>query len=321
MIKKTAFILAAVLASLSMLPASAAETWRDGFVTRLMNIMTRDPAYTDLVMTDLDSNGVPEVFAVKPGASGGIGGGITMKDNTVVNINVPSNVIGTCLEDITVYDVDGSNCFVGREISRYASKIDYYQLVFDGASLSCIPIDKNTYSSYPSLAYQDVYSSNFLRNGFPDRTKIRDFVYGYDIPTQITVKPSTAAVSVNGSIVDVSGFNVNYNNYYKIRDIAMVLRTTGCRFDVSWDSQKNAVSIHTGVKYNIVGGELAGTDSSDDLNIQINNAPIYVNGEEIYLDTYNINGSNYVKIRDLADIIGFTVGWDEASQTVLITTN
>lgn len=321
--KKTAILTAAVLLGISMLSAAvnAAETWRDGFVTRLMSFMTKDPSYTDLVMTDLDSNGIPEIFTVKPGANGHIGAGITMRDNTVVTVTVPQNVTGECLEDITVYEVDGSNVFVGKEISRYSSTIQYYQLVFNGTSLSCVRVNKNQFASYKALPYEDVWDDNFLKNGFPDRTKIRDFVYGYDLPSQITVKKSSANVSVNGSIKEISGYNVNYNNYYKVRDIAMFLRTTPARFDVEWDKSLNAVSITTGVKYTIQGGELSDDNSAGEPQIELNASPIYVDGAQVDLETYNINGSTYFKIRDLADLLGFRVDWNEATQTILLTTN
>jgi len=41
---------------------------------------------------------------------------------------------------------------------------------------------------------------------------------------------------------------------------------------------------------------------------------IFIDGEEVELDAYNIDGSNYVKLRDIGEAVGFEVYWDGAVQ-------
>ena len=43
---------------------------------------------------------------------------------------------------------------------------------------------------------------------------------------------------------------------------------------------------------------------------------IYVDGQEVRLETYNIDGSNYVKLRDVGKAVGFNVYWDGKVQVV-----
>lgn len=38
--------------------------------------------------------------------------------------------------------------------------------------------------------------------------------------------------------------------------------------------------------------------------------PIYVDGKQVQMETYAINGSNYVKLRDIGQVVGFEVYWD-----------
>ena len=38
--------------------------------------------------------------------------------------------------------------------------------------------------------------------------------------------------------------------------------------------------------------------------------PIYVDGKQVQMETYAINGSNYVKLRDIGQTVGFEVYWD-----------
>ena len=38
--------------------------------------------------------------------------------------------------------------------------------------------------------------------------------------------------------------------------------------------------------------------------------PIYVDGQQVQLEAYNIGGNNYVKLRDVGKALGFNVSWD-----------
>ena len=37
---------------------------------------------------------------------------------------------------------------------------------------------------------------------------------------------------------------------------------------------------------------------------------IYLDGQQVKLEAYNINGSNYVRLQDIGEAIGFNVYWD-----------
>lgn len=299
--------------------AMAAESWREAFVTRLMKVLSTDPSYTDVVLTDIDRNGIPEAFVIKNSADGGISAGFTMVGNSIQTIEVPSNVIGTCLEDITVYDKEGRYIFVGREIPRYSAVINFYKLELNGAALTATKIEKQDVCSYPTIPYNDSFGNNFMTSGYPNRAKIEDFINSYERVNSLTAARSNAKLLVNGKQVDISGYTVNDSNYYKIRDIAMFLRTTGSRFNVEWDERLGAISVSTGIKYVVVGGELD-DDNSSAINVEANTAPIYVDGVEKEIVAYNINGSNYFKIRDLGDMVGFEVDWDGEAQAIILRT-
>lgn len=313
-------VLAAIIMSASLAPCTmAAESWREAFVTRLMKIISSEPTYNEVVLTDLDRNGIPEAFVMRTSADGGISQGFTLMGSTVSNIEVPQNIIGACLSDITVYQAEGRYIFVGREIPRYSSVINYYKLEFDGKTLTADLIEKSFVSSYPTVPYTDIYGNDFLSNGYPNRSKIKVFVDSYEGINTLTATNSNAKLLVNDNEVEVSGYTVNDSNYYKIRDIAMIVRTTSSRFDVAWDESLSAIAISKGVKYSIVGGEL-NNDSTAALDVSENSAPIYVDGVEQELHGYNINGNTYFKIRDIGEMVGFEVDWDGEAQAVILRT-
>jgi len=47
---------------------------------------------------------------------------------------------------------------------------------------------------------------------------------------------------------------------------------------------------------------------------------VLVDGEAVYAEAYNIGGSNYFKLRDVAEAVGFAVIWDGTGNRILIDT-
>lgn len=45
-------------------------------------------------------------------------------------------------------------------------------------------------------------------------------------------------------------------------------------------------------------------------------SPVYVDGQRVALEAYNINGANYVKLRDVGQAVGFNVYWNGAAVQV-----
>lgn len=137
------------------------------------------------------------------------------------------------------------------------------------------------------------------------------------------VRLSTQALKVNGAEVRCCAYNIDGSNYFRLRDLALLLRDTGSRFSVDYDGEAQAVVIVTGEPYTPIGGEL---ELGEDLSATARHSPqrIFIDGQERSdLDAYNIGGeagSNYFKLRDLETALGFHVNYDEDSRTVLLRT-
>lgn len=67
----------------------------------------------------------------------------------------------------------------------------------------------------------------------------------------------------------------------------------------------------------VVGAVLFGGGAAwavtEHLEVQRSHQPIYVDGEQMELEAYNINGANYVKLRDVGQAVDFEVYWDGAA--------
>jgi hypothetical protein len=138
--------------------------------------------------------------------------------------------------------------------------------------------------------------------------------------TAATATPTTATVLVDGKPVSFDAYNINGNNFFKLRDIAMALTGSAKQFEVGWDAAANAISLTSGSAYTKVGGELAkGSPGSKQANPTT--SKIFLDGEEINLTAYNIGGNNYFKLRDLGAAFDFGIGWDDATKTITIDTS
>lgn len=58
---------------------------------------------------------------------------------------------------------------------------------------------------------------------------------------------SFQAFELNGEKVEIGGYLINGNNYYKLRDVAALLNSTTGKFDVKYENKK--ISLKTGEAY------------------------------------------------------------------------
>jgi hypothetical protein len=125
-------------------------------------------------------------------------------------------------------------------------------------------------------------------------------------------------VSVNSRITQVYLYNIKGNNYFKLRDLAMLLNGTDKQFEVSWDAENKAIALISGAAYTAVGGELAYPATVTD-KASPTTAKVYIDNSEVTPTAYNIKGNNYFKLRDIAKALDFFVDWDMA--TLIIDTS
>jgi len=138
---------------------------------------------------------------------------------------------------------------------------------------------------------------------------------------EITANPTSSSVIANGEKIGLDAYNIDNNNYFKLRDIAMLLKNSDKKFDIQWDNEKNAITLVPNKGYNAVGGELTVSSVKNAKNACVSNSDIYLHNNKIQLKAYNIDNNNYFKLRDIAEYIDFEVGWDNTTNSILINTN
>lgn len=140
-------------------------------------------------------------------------------------------------------------------------------------------------------------------------------------PVGITAEPTASKVLVNKKETAFDAYKIDGNNYFKLRDLAMAVNETEKNFQVSWNGTKNAIELTSKTAYTAVGGELKKSASSSTKQAKVTGSSIYLDGKEIKLTAYMIDGNNYFKLRDIAALFDIGVTWDGPTNTVGIDTS
>ncbi len=131
------------------------------------------------------------------------------------------------------------------------------------------------------------------------------------------VQVSAQRLSVAGTVADCEKYNIDGSNYFKLRDLAMLLRGTPAAFAGSFDTAEKQVFVERGGDYEPVGTELTpGEDRSDSCAASV--WTLFVDGKQVEVSTYNIGGSNFYKLRDMGDVVGFAGDFGPSTNTALI---
>jgi len=141
---------------------------------------------------------------------------------------------------------------------------------------------------------------------------IRMLDSGFD--RAITLYRSSQRFSVNGNAVSLGAYGYGGTNYVSPRDLSAALSGTANAFSVGWNGATKTVSLTTD------GSAAAASVLRDGVGARRTDVYLRINGEEASAAGFVAGGTNYFSLRDLAPALGLSIGYDSASDTVLITT-
>jgi len=134
-----------------------------------------------------------------------------------------------------------------------------------------------------------------------------EVIYRYEL-----VSPSTHTFLLNGEQIDIHAFNIHGYNFLRICDLANALWGTDSRFDVFMEPLSDTATVqtppfvyHEGFEYKIANPIVS--------QVIFNDADVFAD-----IMAYLIGDIQYLKLRNLADMLSFEVEWDEESMTVFI---
>ena len=132
--------------------------------------------------------------------------------------------------------------------------------------------------------------------------------------------PTSTILRVNGEYTRISAYNINGNNYYKLRDLSYAVTETAKQFDISYDDKQNTISLY---KNKFYSGFITRIDFDQKQKAiaKGTNAKIIIDDVTHVYTAFNINDYNYFKLRDIAALFDFDVEWIESENTVNIVTS
>lgn len=132
---------------------------------------------------------------------------------------------------------------------------------------------------------------------------------------QLAIGRSTNSLCIDGDYSKAASYNIAGNNYFRLRDLATMLRGTPAEFDVGYADGRITIESRTTLSGTPTLIEL----STNDIAVP-NTMAVLCDGEYVVPKAYNINGFTYFKLRDLGQLLGFVVDWDSAAQSMVIET-
>lgn len=129
-----------------------------------------------------------------------------------------------------------------------------------------------------------------------------------------SVQKSNQHLIINDKLIDAEAYMLNDNNYFKLRDIIKGLSDTGEITDIIYDQNTGEVEIVDGKEYS--GGESKKNTDKQSLRVVEANQKVKYNGNYSNLTGLNINDNNYVKLRDVSQLLNKKVLFDMNTQTI-----
>ena len=129
-----------------------------------------------------------------------------------------------------------------------------------------------------------------------------------------TVKATTQKVRLDDKDVAIYGYNIDGENYFKLRDVAAVLKDSKVKFGVEY--KDGLVTLTKGADYKVLD-----TDQKEvkaESKAMLTNDKVKVGETDLTAKAFKIDGNNYYRVRDLAKALDFGIDYDEASNTVLL---
>jgi uncharacterized YkwD family protein len=136
----------------------------------------------------------------------------------------------------------------------------------------------------------------------------------------VTAVPNNAKVLVNGSEISFESYGIDGYNYFRIRDIANVVKNTDKCFQVEWDGQRNAINLISDKAYSASPNSVSKAEMKTE-NAVPSSSTIYKDGKEINQTAYTINENNFIKLRDIGKAFNIGVEWDNSTRIIEIDTN
>lgn len=117
--------------------------------------------------------------------------------------------------------------------------------------------------------------------------------------------PKSVKVNLNGEEINMQSYRINNDDYFKLRDIALLLNETPYSFSIEWAEEGNTTVITTGEKY--INSSESSSESYEKVIVSPINNNIVIDEINKCITSFQINNNNYFRLYDISKVIGFTL--------------
>lgn len=128
------------------------------------------------------------------------------------------------------------------------------------------------------------------------------------------VKATTQKVRLDDKDVVIYGYNIDGENYFKLRDVAAVLKDSKVKFGVEY--KDGLVTLTKGADYKVLDTDQKEVKAESEA--MLTNDKVKVGETDLTAKAFKIDGNNYYRVRDLGKALEFGVDYDEEANTVLL---
>lgn len=272
--------------------------------------MEYSPAYGYQIDSGLLLRGDRWGDVALPNEIAGIGSRAFYKNTGLTGVTLPETI-----SEIKNSAFEGCTSLTSVQLPNSLRELDLSAFRGCTALRKLVIPDGVTYlTGSPGLADFKIVSSSAYVEQYAKKQGIQ-----FETRSKTTAEPNTSTVLVNSESIAFDAYNIDGNNYFKLRDIAYVLSGTEKRFEVGWDSASNVISLTSGQAYTAVGGEMKGKETGMKTPTATTSI-ITLDGRPVTFRAYTIEGNNYFKLRDIGQAFDFEIDWDSASNTIIIDT-
>ena len=128
---------------------------------------------------------------------------------------------------------------------------------------------------------------------------------------------SPQALVVDGQMTELRGYSIGGYNYYRLRDLAQILKGK-VDFDLKGDDKQ--IVVDRTKTYQSFPGDQSGSAKERALLHPMRMKVLGDNPADVIESAYNIRGFNYFRLRSVGTVLGFDVSFDEGKNLAVITT-
>lgn len=120
----------------------------------------------------------------------------------------------------------------------------------------------------------------------------------------------------NGVYFDI--YNYNGTNYFSLRDGAALLKDSDKSFNVGYDSVNNIAIVTKNDRYTPSGAEFVKSIGKKKSEKNAGVFRVNEGGNEYSFTSYNINGINYISLRDICTLAGVDAKWEPDTKKITL---